>query len=126
MRVDKYLWAVRIYKTRQLASEACKSGRVELDGKAVKPAKVLEVGGQLEIRKGELRVSCKILAFPRSRVGAPLVPEFGVIVADGGTFSQNGKPIRINKTIPGDKHEKQDRKISSRRRKEARDVKMWE
>lgn len=52
LRIDKYLWAIRIFKTRSLATEACKGGKVKLDGNNLKPAHVVKVGDTYHIQKG--------------------------------------------------------------------------
>lgn len=76
MRVDKYLWAIRVFKTRSQATAHCKEGKVSISGKAVKPA--LELKGQetILVRKGAVTFSFEVLALPKSRLGAPLVPEY--------------------------------------------------
>ncbi|MEO6637543.1 MAG: S4 domain-containing protein, partial [Ginsengibacter sp.] len=50
LRIDKYLWAIRIFKTRRIATDACNSGKVKLDGTNIKPAKPVAVGDQYEVR----------------------------------------------------------------------------
>ncbi len=75
MRVDKYLWAVRVFKTRSMASQHCREGKVFVDGKAVKPAREVKVGEVVDVRKGAVTFSHEVLSFPRSRVGAALVPD---------------------------------------------------
>lgn len=76
MRIDKYLWSVRVYKSRSLANEAIKRGRVALDGVPVKPAKEVEVGDILSVRKPPLVLTLRIEALPKSRVGAKLVSTY--------------------------------------------------
>lgn len=75
MRVDKFLWAVRVFKTRSMSSQHCREGKVSVDGKAVKPARELKVGEVVEVRKGAVTFSHEVVSFPRSRVGAALVPD---------------------------------------------------
>jgi ribosome-associated heat shock protein Hsp15 len=76
MRADLYLHHVRIFKTRSLATQACDKGNVKLDGKALKPAYKLKVGDELDVERGDLKLVVRVVAFPESRVGAPLVPQF--------------------------------------------------
>ena len=76
MRVDKFLWAIRVMKTRSRASAHCKEGKVSLCGDKLKPSKVLNIGDVVVIKKGAVNFSFKVISFPKSRVGASLVPEY--------------------------------------------------
>ncbi len=76
MRTDLYLHHVRIFKTRSLSTQACDKGNVRLAGRALKPAYALKPGDELEVARGDLKLVVRVLAFPESRVGAPLVPQF--------------------------------------------------
>ena len=76
MRIDKYIWAIRVAKTRSLASSFCRDGKVEVDGKKVKPARLVKEGEVIVIRKGAIHYSYRVLSFPKSRVGAALVSEY--------------------------------------------------
>ncbi|MCR4765571.1 MAG: RNA-binding S4 domain-containing protein [Bacteroidaceae bacterium] len=73
-RIDKWLWAVRIYKTRSIAAEACKKGRVLLNGTQAKPAHTVKVGDVLSVKKPPITWSFKVLQAIEKRVGAKLVP----------------------------------------------------
>lgn len=75
-RVDKFLHHVRIFKTRNLARQACEKGNVSIQGQKVKPARELRAGEVIDLMRGELRLQIKVLAFPLTRVGAPLVSQF--------------------------------------------------
>jgi ribosome-associated heat shock protein Hsp15 len=75
-RIDKYLWSVRIFKTRSMATDACKKGRVKIDGQTVKPSRILKTGEEIEIRKPPVSYTYKVTGFPKSRVSAKLVPDF--------------------------------------------------
>lgn len=72
-RIDKYLWAVRLFKTRSDAAEACRSGRVSVGGATAKPSREIRVGEIVSIRKPPVTYSYRVLAVVSSRVGAPLV-----------------------------------------------------
>lgn len=74
-RIDKWLWAVRVFKTRTIAAEACKKGRVTIGGSAVKPARMVRPGDIVEVRKPPVTYSFKVLQAIENRVGAKLVPE---------------------------------------------------
>ena len=65
MRIDKYIWAIRVAKTRSLASSFCRDGKVEIDGKRVKPSKILKVDEEFTVRKGAVYYSYKVLGFPK-------------------------------------------------------------
>lgn len=75
-RIDKWLWAVRLFKTRSLAAEACRNGHVIIGGQRVKPARDVRVGDLIHAKTGGVPRVVKVLGFPVSRVGAKLVPEF--------------------------------------------------
>ncbi len=72
MRIDKWLWAVRVFKTRSLSSEACKAGRVKINGKSVKAAYMIKVGETVSAQKGPEKKVLKVLKLISKRVGAPI------------------------------------------------------
>ncbi|MBQ8361741.1 MAG: RNA-binding S4 domain-containing protein [Bacteroidaceae bacterium] len=74
-RIDKWLWAARVFKTRTIAAEACKKGRISIGGTAVKPARMVRPGDIIEVRKPPVTYSFKVLQAIENRVGAKLVPE---------------------------------------------------
>lgn len=74
-RIDKWLWAARIFKTRSLASDACKNGRVTIGGVNVKPSRMLKAGEVVSVRKPPVTYSFKVLKPIEQRVGAKLIPE---------------------------------------------------
>jgi ribosome-associated heat shock protein Hsp15 len=76
MRIDKYLWCVRLFKTRSVATEQVRLGKVLAKGEMLKPSKELKVGEEFDIRKGPVVFSYKVLAFPKARQGAKLVSAF--------------------------------------------------
>ncbi len=76
VRIDKYLWAVRIFKTRSLAADAIKGGKVKSSGDNVKAAKEVKVGEEYTIQVGEIKKTIRVKALLDSRVSAKLVPEF--------------------------------------------------
>ncbi len=79
-RVDKYLWTIRVFKTRSEATDACKSNRIRVNGNDAKPSKEVNVGDTVEIRKGSIRFSFKIIAIPVNRLPAKLVPDHALNV----------------------------------------------
>lgn len=74
-RIDKWLWAARIFKTRSLAADACKNGRVSIGNVNVKPSHMVKVGDMVSVRKPPITYSFKILQTIEQRVGAKLIPE---------------------------------------------------
>lgn len=74
-RIDKWLWAARIFKTRTIASEACKKGRISINGVQVKPARMIKPGDVIQVRKPPVTYSFKVLQAIEKRVGAKLVPD---------------------------------------------------
>ena len=76
VRVDKYLWAMRIYKTRSIATDACKCGRVKMNGVEVKPSRMFHVGDIFTVRKGPITYTYRILQLWGNRLGAKMVPEY--------------------------------------------------
>jgi ribosome-associated heat shock protein Hsp15 len=76
VRVDKWLWAMRIFKTRTIASEACKKGRVMVNNISVKPSRTIRKGDIIQVRKPPVTYSFKVLALADKRMGAKMVPDF--------------------------------------------------
>ena len=74
-RIDKWLWAARIFKTRTIAAAACKKGQVSLKGSAVKASRMIKVGDVIEVRKPPITYSFRVLQAIERRVGAKLIPE---------------------------------------------------
>lgn len=73
MRIDKYLWCTRYYKTRSIATEACKKGHIKIDGNNVKPSKDVFSGEKITIRKNQINYEMVVIDVPANRVGAKLV-----------------------------------------------------
>ena len=76
MRIDKYLWAVRLFKTRSLATKHCREGKVFIADKPVKPSLELKGQERIVVRKGAVHFTYEVTGFPKSRVGAPLVDAY--------------------------------------------------
>ena len=76
VRIDKYLWSIRVYKTRSEATDACKGGKIRLNGGDVKPSKTVKVGDVLVARKGPVTYTYRILQLIDKRQGAKLVPNY--------------------------------------------------
>ena len=74
-RIDKWLWAVRLYKTRSMATDACKKGQVTMNGATMKPSKTIKEGDVVSVRKPPITYTFRVLKAIENRVGAKLVPE---------------------------------------------------
>ena len=81
-RIDKWLWAARIFKTRSIAADACKNSRVSINGVCVKPSRPLKVGEVVDVKKAPVTYSFRVLKCIEQRVGAKLVPEVYENVTD--------------------------------------------
>lgn len=75
-RLDKWLWAVRVFKSRALATDACRAGSVTINDLAAKPGREVHAGATVRVRLGLVTRTLRVVAVPRSRVGAKLVAEF--------------------------------------------------
>jgi ribosome-associated heat shock protein Hsp15 len=76
VRMDKWLWSVRLYRTRSLAAEACTAGKVQIGGQGVKPARSVKVGDIIAAITGEITRTVRVLKLLEKRVGAKLVSEY--------------------------------------------------
>jgi len=92
-RIDKWLWAARIFKTRSLAADECKNGRVTIKGVKQKPSKMIKEGDVIDVKKGPIVYSFKVLKAIQNRVGAKLVPE----VLENVTSKEQLELLEMNK-----------------------------
>lgn len=76
VRIDKWLWAVRLFKSRTLAVEACKKGRVFINNVTIKPSRMIKIDDIIQIKRPPITYSFKVLALTEKRMGAKLVPEY--------------------------------------------------
>lgn len=76
VRVDKWLWAMRVFKTRTIATDACKKGRVSIGGTSVKPSRTIKVGDVIDVKKPPITYTFRVLALTENRLGAKLVPDY--------------------------------------------------
>ena len=76
VRIDKYLWAIRVFKTRSDATDACKGNKVRVGGSPAKPSKEVKPGEVIDIQKGTVRYSYRVIRLLENRVGAQLVPDY--------------------------------------------------
>lgn len=73
MRIDKYLWCTRYFKTRNIASTSCKKGHIKMNEKVVKPSREVYIGDKIILRKNQINYQLEVLDIPKNRVGAKLV-----------------------------------------------------
>ena len=85
-RIDKWLWAARIFKTRSIASDACKNGRVTINGVNVKPSHMIKEGETVSVKKPPITYSFKVLQCIEQRVGAKLIPQIYENVTDAKQY----------------------------------------
>ena len=76
VRIDKYLWAIRVFKTRTDATDACKGGKVKIGTVNAKPSRDVQVGEVIDIRRGAVTFTYKVLQLVDHRLGAKLVPDY--------------------------------------------------
>ena len=76
VRIDKYLWSIRVFKTRSEATDACKGGKIRVNGADTKPSKMVKVGDTIVARKGAVTYTYKVLDLIDKRQGAKLVPNY--------------------------------------------------
>lgn len=78
VRVDKYLWCIRVFKSRSLASDACEGGKVKIDGKSIKPSRHVKIGEVITVQQGYVKRSYEVIELLEKRVSAPLVKNFAL------------------------------------------------
>ena len=88
MRIDKYLLSVRYYKTRSIATQACKKGAVRINDAAVKPSRDVYPGDNVTLRKNQINYSLRVIEVPKSRVGPKLVDLYRVDTTPKEAFQQ--------------------------------------
>ena len=76
VRVDKWLWAMRVFKTRTIATDACKKGRVSMGGSPVKPSRTVKAGDVIDVRKPPITYTFRVVRLTENRLGAKLVPDY--------------------------------------------------
>lgn len=96
MRIDKYLWCVRLYKTRTQAADACKKGKILIRDEVVKSSMELKPGESFTLKNGSMRYTYQVVGFPASRVGAKLVSEYLADITSPEDDERN-KLILLNK-----------------------------
>ena len=93
VRIDKYLWAIRVYKTRSEATDACKGGKIRLNGADVKPSKMIRRGEVLTARKGAVTYTFRVIELVEKRQGAALVPGFAENLTPADELAKLRAPV---------------------------------
>src|ERR1700677_2175425 len=99
MRLDQWLWAVRLYKTRGLAADEIKAGHVRLNGETTKPAKEPKPGDMITARQGVVLRAVRVIDAPRSRVGAKLVAQYMEDLTPPEEF-EKGRDVHLRTVAP--------------------------
>ena len=89
MRIDQYLWTVRYFKSRSIATKACKKGQVRVNDQVVKPSREVFPMDKINLRKEQVNLTLNVLDIPKSRVGAKLVDLYRVNTTPKDAFKQN-------------------------------------
>lgn len=111
VRIDKWLWAVRVFKTRALATDACKAGHVKIGGNAVKPARAVHAGEIIAAYTGHLTRTVKVVAMLEHRVGAAMVPQFMEDLTPPEEFNRRPEPSVVPVSlVPRTKPSKKERR----------------
>ena len=92
-RIDKFLWAIRAFKTRTDATDACKGGKVKVAGVNAKPSKEVKPGDVLTVKKGSVTYTYKVLQPLERRVGAKLVPEYALNLTPAAELEKLRAPV---------------------------------
>lgn len=93
VRIDKYLWAIRAFKTRSEAADACNGNKVQIDGTNAKASKAVKPGNLITVRKGPVQYSYRVLQLTESRMGASLVPQFAENLTPESELSKLHAPV---------------------------------
>jgi len=93
VRIDKYLWCIRAFKTRSEATDACNGGKVKVFGVSVKPARQVKEGDMIEVRKGPMTLSYKVVGLLGSRVGAALVENYALNLTPATEVQKMKAPV---------------------------------
>lgn len=93
VRIDKYLWAIRVFKTRTEATEACNGGKVKISGVNAKPSKNVQPGDIISVRKGAVNFEYRVIQPLDKRVGAKLVPDYAENLTPQEEFDKMRAPV---------------------------------
>jgi ribosome-associated heat shock protein Hsp15 len=94
-RLDKYLWAIRVFKTRSQSSEACRKGAVQVNDIEAKASRIVKTGDVLKVRKNPVTYTYKVIEIPNSRLGAKLVPKY----VEDQTSEEELSKLKVNEVF---------------------------
>jgi len=115
VRIDKWLWAVRVFKTRTQAADACKGGKVKMDGLNVKASREVKVGDEIDIQQGIIKKSLRVKVAAKNRVSAKLVPDLAEDITPAEEYEKLDMLRQLN-------HEKRDRGAGRPTKRDRRDI----
>jgi len=93
VRIDKYIWAIRCFKTRSEATEACKGNKVQVNGIPAKPSKEVRIGDTIAVRKGTSQFTYKVIQLAENRMGAQLVPDYAENLTPQSEYDKMRAPV---------------------------------
>ncbi len=114
IRIDKWLWCIRVFKSRTLASEACEGGKVKIEGTSVKPSRHVKIGEVITIQQGYVKRHYRVIALLEKRVSAALVKNFaeditpqeeldklktGRLISYNSKFKGTGRPTKKDRRL---------------------------
>lgn len=118
MRVDKFLWCVRYFKTRSLATRACRGGHVKINGQNAKPSKDVFTGDDISLRKNQIDYQLKVLDLPKSRQGAKWVNLYVIDLTPN-------KDLKKKELLKYDKSKGRKKGMGRPTKKDRRDLEDW-
>lgn len=115
VRIDKWLWAVRLFKTRSQATDACRGGKVKIEGHNVKPSREVNIDDVIELQMGPIKKTIKVLQIIKNRVAAKLVPD----LAEDQTPAEEYERLDMQRQL---NHERREHGIGRPTKKDRRDI----
>ena len=119
MRIDKWLWCVRLFKTRSQATDACKGGKIRLNGVLPKPSKEVKPGDKITFTKGIIQYQVQVKELLKSRVGAKLVEDYLIDLTPKEEYEKAQKQRMMNQAV-------RDRGTGRPTKKDRRDLDSWD
>ncbi len=121
IRIDKFIWAVRLYKTRSIAADAIKSGHIHINESEVKPSQNVKEGDVIKVKRNPIWRSYKVLELLKKRVGAKLVHQY----IEECTPAEEIEKLEMMKMMPGFQREKGKGRPTKRERRKLDDFESW-